>query len=57
MGDIGRRYGLRGSGGGYFLNAMLPRLKISSFDISADGGPRVVWIDAWPEQFSRRKDR
>ena len=40
--------------GGYFLDAVLPRLKITSFDISADG-ERVVWIDAWPEQFARQQ--
>lgn len=54
MNEVAHRYGLRGSDGGYFLDAVLPRLKMVALDISADG-ERTVWIDAWPEQFARQQ--
>jgi hypothetical protein len=54
MDEVAHRYGLRGSRGGYFLDAVLPRLKIVAFDIPADGS-RVIWIDAWPEQSARQQ--
>jgi hypothetical protein len=54
MDEVAHRYGLRGSGGGYFVDAVLPRLRMVALDISADG-QRTVWIDAWPEQFARQQ--
>jgi hypothetical protein len=54
MDEVAHRYGLRGSGGGYYLDGVLSRLKITSFNTSADWEV-VVWIDAWPEQFARQQ--
>jgi hypothetical protein len=52
--QVAHRYGLRGSHGGYFIDGVLPRLKIVTLDISAQG-ERTVWIEAWPEQFGRQQ--
>jgi hypothetical protein len=51
MDEVAHRYGLRGSRGGYFLDAVLPRLKIVAFDSPSDG-QRTVLIEAWPEKFA-----